>query len=293
MIGCHPQLYGLPELQLWEAETVGQWLRVCASKYPGISDGLRRAVAELFFGGQTERTVELAAAWIRRRAGSTVGMLLEEFGRRVAPRIVVDKSPATVWDVGWMNRALDMFPDARFIHLVRHPRGNGESVMKYFADLGGPGVAHMWLQMLVAFDPVDDSVGPAPSGCDPQHAWYTLNHNILTFLERVPPERQLRVRGEDLLMDPDRELADIARWLSLRADSRAVRAMKHPERSPFATFGPPNAPYGNDLNFLAEPRFRSRRSPITHALDGPLPWRGDDAGFADKVIEQARLFGYP
>lgn len=292
MIGCHPQLYGLPELQLWEAETIAEWLLRCANRYAGITDGILRAVAELLFGSQTERTIELARGWIRRRAACTVGMILEELARMTFPRILTDKSPATVWDLGSMQRVLDMFPDAHFIHLVRHPRGQGESVVKYLADLGGPGQAPRWLHELVAFEPVDHNVGPPPSGVDPQHAWYALNRKILTFLKQVPVERQLRVRSEDVLMDPDIELKRIGAWLGLRSDDEALDAMKSPERSPYACFGPANAPFGNDINFLQDPTFRPMPQPITHSLDGPLPWRGDDVGFARHVIDQATIFGY-
>src|SRR5215471_6522196 len=128
-----------------------------------------------------------------------------------------------------MQRVLDMFPDAHFLHLVRHPRGHGESVVKYMADLGGPDRAPRWLRELVAFDPVDHNVGPPPSGVDPQHAWYALNQKILTFLKQVPVERQLRVRSEDVLMDPDSELTRIGAWLGLRVDDEALDAMKSPE----------------------------------------------------------------
>jgi sulfotransferase family protein len=292
MIGCHPELYGLPELQLWEAESIGDWLRLCRSRYPGMSDGLNRAVAELVFGAQTERSVELAGGWIRRRAGSSVGRVVEELARSAAPRTLVEKSPAAVWDLASMNRALAMFPDARFIHLVRHPRGFSESAMRYFADLGGKGVAHTWLHDLVAFDPVDDATGPAPSGCDPQHAWYTLNHHILAFLEQVPAERRLLVRSEDVLTETDAELARIARWLGVRTDAQPLAAMKRPDLSPFAGFGPANAPYGNDINFLTAPHFTPPASLAAPSLDGPLPWRGDGADFAPAVVDQAHRLGY-
>src|SRR6476620_4189375 len=33
---------------------------------------------------------------------------------------------------------------------------------------------------------------------EPQYAWHDFNINILNFLDSVPPEQQMRVRGEDM-----------------------------------------------------------------------------------------------
>ena len=56
--------------------------------------GALRAVAELFYGKQTEHTITLAGGWLRRRSHYTTGFLLESLAERVHPRFVVEKSPA-------------------------------------------------------------------------------------------------------------------------------------------------------------------------------------------------------
>jgi hypothetical protein len=115
--------------------------------------------------------------------------------------------------------------------------------------------------------------------------------NICKFLESVPVEQKLRVRGEDILKDPDNELREIAAWLGLRTDPVAIEEMKHPERSPYACFGPPGARYGNDRFFLENPILRPARvEPLS--LDGPLSWRADRQGFAPEVKRLAEEFGY-
>jgi hypothetical protein len=102
----------------------------------------------------------------------------------------------------------------------------------------------------------------------------------------------MRVRGEDLLRDPDRVLQDIAAWVGVRTDPEAIRQMKHPERSPFAFLGPPGARYGNDRFFLENPALRA--SSVTEALsvEGQLSWRNDGVEFCQEVKELAREFGY-
>src|SRR5215831_16410513 len=77
MLGQHPQMYGLPELHLFGAETMGEWWEICERTRPAMPHGALRAVAELFYGKQTEHTITLAAGWLRRRSHYMTGFLLE------------------------------------------------------------------------------------------------------------------------------------------------------------------------------------------------------------------------
>jgi hypothetical protein len=99
------------------------------------------------------------------------------------------------------------------------------------------------------------------------------------------------MRGEDLLIDRDQGLKQIAEWLGLRTDAKAIDEMMHPERSPFACYGPPGANFGNDRSFLKEPALRPERAE-RHTLEGPLSWRKDGQGFLPDVKELAVQFGY-
>ncbi len=65
----------------------------------------------------------------------------------------------------------------------------------------------------------------------------------------------------------------------------------HPERSPFACFGPVSALFGNDPNFLSGPTFRPHKPKIP-PLDKPVPWRKDGRGLYVEVISLAHEFGY-
>jgi hypothetical protein len=94
------------------------------------------------------------------------------------------------------------------------------------------------------------------------------------------------------LADPDPYLTQIAEWLGLRTDKEAIEEMKHPERSPYAGFGPINAVAGNDPNFLSDPRLRPYRPKKAPSLEGPLSWRPDQKGFPPEVIQLATEFGY-
>jgi Sulfotransferase family len=299
MLGQHPQMYGLPETHLFGDETLERWWGRSAQETYPMAHGLLRAIAQLGFGEQTESTVRSATGWLKRRSSFTSGMIFEELAREVYPSILIDKSPSIVYSLESMHRAYESFPRARFIHLLRHPRGHGDSVLKYLQRLAKRCRADLvpvpqWANDLACFPyPSQSRAADSLNGpeTDPQRGWYVLNMNVVTFLSSVPCEQSITIRGEELLTDPDRHLRQIVNWMGLREDAEAIEEMKHPERSPYACLGPRGARYGNDLSFLEDAALRRPRVE-SHGLEGPLTWRSDGQGFLPEVKELARHFGY-
>jgi hypothetical protein len=305
MLGQHPELYGLPELELFGAETVAGWWRLCRQATFPRSHGLLRTVAELYFGGQTEATIRRARGWLWRRGHITTGYLLEALADRVRPRRLVEKSTTNLYQMEFMERAYRMFPNAQFVHLVRHPRGQAESVLKFLRqrEESGPVPPDHWMRRLAAYPGPPEGASPAqnvpPSerDVDPQRAWVALNANVCTFLESVPAGQWTRIRGEDILSDPQRHLPNLCRWLGVDDSPAAVEEMTHPERSPYARFGPTGARFGNDRLFLENPVLRPQTAghPANGdraSLEAPLPWRNDGSGFSAEAKRLARQFGY-
>ena len=251
MLGQHPQTYALPELHLFTADTMAEWLERSATETFEMDHGLVRAVAELVYGEQTEATASRARGWLRRRAHFTTGLLLEAIVERIAPRVTVEKSPSTAHSPATLQRALDMFPSARFVHLVSHPRLYCDAVIEILGDATTTNQlppTH-WLVQLA---------GDRGGEPDPQVAWLEANRTIAAFLRRVPKEQQRLVRGEELLGGSSATLVRLAAWLGLRTDGDALDEMRHPERSPFARVGPSAAAFGSD-RFLRPGPARTRR----------------------------------
>ena len=282
MLGQHPQAFGLPEMCLFNVDTlVDLWKgskTEIAENGSMVRHGLLRAVAEIYCGEQSATTVNMALAWASRREEWETGRVFQEIVAKLHPLVAVEKSPSYTMSVKRMQAMHRAFPDARFLHLVRHPVAQCKSLMAI-----NDGAFSLKVE---GFE-----LGEDYALLEPQIAWHDLNLNILDFLDEVPPERQMRMRGEDIMADPRRHLAEIARWAGLRDDDEAVDAMMHPEQSPFACFGPINALFGNDPNFLAGPTFRPH-TPKVPALDKPVPWRLDGKGLYPQVIALAHEFGY-
>lgn len=115
---------------------------------------------------------------------------------RNAPRWLGDKNPSHALFVPEL-RAL--FPDARFVHLIRDYRDNVRSYLAAPFDLGDPAaLAERWLR----------------------------SHHAIERASRAAPERFLHVRYEDLLADPRGELARICEFLGLAFEPALLRAGK-------------------------------------------------------------------
>jgi hypothetical protein len=239
MLGQHPQMYAVPETHLMLASTMAEWM--CLDPGFPVHHGLWRAVAQLEFGEQTEPSVDLAQSWIAERAHWSTRLMLRWLASRVAPGILVEKSPSYSYDPKFMHRLLSAFPRARFLHLTRNPETQRASVLKMIAAAEGP-------------------MGEPPAEwmhdlrLNSRHSCDALNANIRAFLEKVPLVNQMRIEGVELLERPLFALAHIASWLRIDRGAASLDAMLHPERSPYARIGPVNATQGNDLAFLLHPR---------------------------------------
>ena len=276
MLGQHPDLYGLPEVNLFLAETMGERAGMLVGR-PLADHGLLRAVAQLVSGEQTVPAVTAARRWLHARRRLTTRSVLHELMALVRPRILVDLSATTVEHAAYMQRARRSVEGVKFLHLLRHPLTQGQSLLR---SGGRAAVAR-----LCGMDPNRPFTTP-----DPQRAWLTLHTTICTFLDGLDRDATFRVRGEDLLVDPETHLRQIAQWLGIRVDRDAIDAMRHPERSSFASFGPLTARFGHDPGFLRDPRLRVGSRPAS--LSGPLPWASDGKGFSSEVVDLAREFGY-
>ena len=271
MLGCHPELYGFPELKLFAHDTVGQLLdappRLSSFQRGDLpwdpAPGLRRAVAQLVFGDQDPPALTRAGRWLEdRRRWSTRDVLAVLLGS-VAPMAGVEKSPETSFDEAGPNRALSWYPSARFIHLVRHPVASQRSLQKF----------------LLLFD--------QPEVC--ARAWLSTHRRIAAFCAALPRGQSMLVRAEDMLTASDSFLAGIARFLEVSDDVAALDAMRHPEGSQYSLGGGPEAGAHWDPGFLASPVLRPPLVP--ESLQPPAEW-GISESVNEEILELAQSFGY-
>jgi hypothetical protein len=272
MLGCHPDLYAFPELVLFGSETLDAWLDATPTDPRDRElrmSGVLRALAEVRFGGQSGEGVEAARAHLETLRGRPTAAVLDELLEAVAPRIGIEKSPSSSVSPASLQRVLRWYPGARFLHLVRHPVANCESLLEVWNKLG-------------------DRLVVVPERLIPFHLIY-VHRTISAFLSRLPESRWRRVRGEDVLSDPEGTLVPVLEWLGVRVDDEALAALRHPERSPYARPGPDGARGGNAPKFQRDPKLRPPRRPPSLELPAGWPvtplWR-------EELVDLGERLGY-
>ena len=274
MLGQHPQTYGLPELNLFLADTLGEVIDRLETNRPQGLNGLLRTIAELEYQTQTQETIRRARAWLAQRRQWPIQRAFDFIRQRSGDRMVVEKSPSTVLDETRLVRLYQHFPEAYYLHLARHPRTTCKSIYE--------------IQQKTAILAKRRSNKQA----NPESLWLRANLNILRFTRKLQPGQTLCIQGELLLSQPEVYLPQIAEWLDIRTDADAIAEMLHPERSPYAHVGPPNAPFGHDPNFLNNPRFENKPIRPTR-LEGPFDWPATGRNrFSHATLKTARILGY-
>jgi len=285
VIGQHPQCYGLPELNLFLGDTLGEAMQVYTKSAVGGTGfaGLRRTVAQIHAGVQTEATVAEAEAWIAANRHLTPRQFLDHVLDCVGPdRILVEKSPTNVIQPEFLARLVAAYPEANYLQLLRHPRSRGKSQMAARVQKREGKKIRQFMARVTG-----EKVG------DYEGKW-TDTHLMLHGLGRALPTGQMmRLHGENLLRDLRLYLPQVCEWLGIRSDAEAIAAMLRPEESPYSSIGPANAQYGANRGFLAKPELDMERlAQMEEAtLEAPMEW-APDRHFGADTRRLAAYYGY-
>jgi hypothetical protein len=149
-------------------------------------------------------------------------------------RRLIDKTPRNALRVSFVDA---LFPDARYVHLVRDGRENVNSLVNAWRTPryrtyrlpephSIPGVDPHWWKFVLYPGWREDAAGPLEVVCARQ--WVASNDHALRDLADVG-ERAVRVRYEDLVDSPENEVGRVLEFLgvpfdaALRAKAAAVR----------------------------------------------------------------------
>jgi hypothetical protein len=194
-----------------------------------LEPDVRRHLVKAFYdrAGNLERLPLVRRAPLRGRGRSSISRAIALASRPLKrPSIrLVEKSPRNSLRVPFM-RAL--FPDARFIHLVRDPRPNIASLYRAWkvpdryktyplpegfriGDYEGTRWSFMWQPGWRSLDGRD-----LIEICADQ--WRSCNEHTMRDLHDLPPERALRVSYERMIADPLDTLTRVASWAGISGE---------------------------------------------------------------------------
>ncbi len=160
-------------------------------------------------------------------------------------RRLIDKTPRNALRIGFVD---EIFPDARYIFLVREGRDNVNSLVNAWRtpryrtyELPEPhaivGADPRWWKFVLYPGWQEDTGGPLERVCACQ--WVASNEHALAGLERIDPERHLQVRYESLVADPVAELRNLLDWLGLPRDKSVEEKALEARTRPVNVVTPP------------------------------------------------------
>jgi len=131
------------------------------------------------------------------------------------------------------DRLLRLWPDARFLHLIRDPRDVARSV-----------ISERW-------------AGNVWTAVD---VWIEAEKRWDAVLKAMPPDRWIEVKYENLLSEPERQLTEVCRFLKIPYDPRML---SYPEVSTYKAPNPKHA-------FQWKTKLNDREVQLIEAKVGPL-----------------------
>lgn len=280
LLAGHPAIFGFPELLLFaslpEAATVGRLLGeqpdrsgLPAQWISARQSGVLRAVAAVHEASQSSEALDHAGDWLRARSDWTTVQLMNHLLDLVSPLIGLEKSPDTVTTDLRLASCLTAYPNARFIHLTRHPVSSQKSMQAYWSALPS----------------LDDRTLVAASAS----AWYLAHRRIVRSLSLLRDDQWFRVRAEDLLSDPKRHLPDLLRWLRLPCSESTITRMLRTQDWCFAGTGPSGDLFGGDPCFMSSPAMQPIKAPAPVSFDPPWPM---PSAMTDRIRRLAEYLGY-
>ena len=263
MLAGHAALFVPPEMRLLHFETLADWWRTHSGRHAFLREGLTRAWASQ--SGQTPSAAERALL-DRAAEGLDIPGLFAEMQQRLAPRMLVDKTPLYAVDPTAMARMEGWFEEPLYIHLVRHPA----AVVRSYTE------AHM--------DQLWIGEQPFTSRQLAELLWLESQQQVLRHLRDVPRERCHRLDFESLVRHSEAAMRGLCAFLKLDYDPGMLRPYDDPVSRMTDGARPGSRAIG-------DPRFHSHRTIDATTADA---WESsfDPSTLAEATLQQAAELGY-
>lgn len=225
MLAGHQQIFCPPEISLLFFKDMQEWQQNVAfgQDFTWPAEGLHWALVELL-------NLEPEAGWalIDKMVAEnhTVPEVYNRIQTLAGDKLVVDKTPPYAMDMETLRRAEQIFEDAIYIHLVRHPYAMMESFLRVRLD-------QQFSSSLF------DEPNPDPY-IIAETIWATANRNLTTFLADVDPARHRLVRYEDLVQKPEETMRDLCSLMELSYEPSLITPYDGRRERMMGGIGDPN-----------------------------------------------------
>jgi len=264
MLAGHPDLFSATELQLLGFNTLAERRAAFSGKFALWLEGTLRTLMELHHCDADEAKQKMAEYEHQNLSTKEFYRLLQGW---LGNRTLVDKSPSYVFDLPTLQKAERDFEGAVYIHLVRHPYAMVCSFEKLHMN-----------QVLYLPD------HPFSARQLGELIWLISHQNTLEFLKSVPPERQYRMRYEDLAKSPRASMEAMCQALNIPFNEKLVDPYRDLDRKMTDGIYATSTPMG-DETFLKQLR-------INPTLADSWKKAEDDNFLSQLTWDVARELGY-
>ena len=278
MLGMHPECYPMPELNFFITKTIGEYLSKIKLEVIDNKDGTLRAVAQVFFGNQTSKSIEKANQFLLTHSNTESRVFFNLIINRIDHKIPIVKAPIYSSKLSFLK---NLPPDAHFIHLVRHPADQFNSMSNlikaryYFLLNEKPSKEKEIL--------IKNTKSLFQTHLENGYLnWKKEQENILKFLEKIGPLNKHLIKSEDMITDRCSTLKELCLFLRISSANEDLSQMLMPERSPSAFIDAKNPLFGNDPKFLMNPKMNLDQKAFSNNLNG-IP---------DSLKDLAKSLGY-
>ncbi|NRR30256.1 alpha/beta fold hydrolase [Oxalobacteraceae bacterium] len=221
MLAGHGMLFAPPELHLLQFSSMRE--RHAQLSGSGLDEGLIRAMMELCALDADSARARIAD-WIE--ADLSTAAVYHQLQQLAGKRILVDKSPSYALQPQALQDIERWFDQPRFIHLTRDPHAMIES-----------------FERLRMHRILGDAHPDTPA--DGESVWLACNDNLLALEADTPSAQWLRLRYEDLVMEPEPAMRRLCAFLDIPFEAallepHAPGRMTDAVRSGGAQVGDPN-----------------------------------------------------
>ena len=278
MLGMHPECYPMPELNFFIYKKIGEFLDKSIVHESYQRHGTLRAVAQIFFGDQTEKSIQQANQFLVSHSNSPTQSFFNLLVSRINPKIPIVKAPIFSTKVSFLK---NLPSDAHFIHLVRHPVDQYNSMLnlikaRYYNLLNEKpsNEKEILIKKIKELFQAHLKNG--------YQNWKKEQLNILSFLETKNSQNKYFLKSEDMITDKFSTLKKLCVYLKINSADANINQMVMPEYSPYAFVDQKQNLFGNDPKFLINPKVN---------LDGKF-FSNNLNGIPDSLKDIAKSLGY-
>jgi acyl carrier protein len=197
ILAGNPLLFAPPELHLLNYATMAQRQAALSNKLnKHLLTGTIRAIMRLRSCGADEAEEILRSCEDQAMPTHDFYSLLQEL---IGERLLVDKTPIYPMHPEILRRAEHDFDSPLYVHLVRHPCG----MIRSFDDAR--------IDQLIPFMRESNFSRRQLA----ELTWLVANENVANFFAKLPPERCLLVRYEDLVRESESSVRRICDFLGV------------------------------------------------------------------------------